>query len=40
MINLELLKNPFNWIIVLLMIFIAWMGLTFTHKLLTQSKEK
>lgn len=39
MINLELLKNPFNWIIVLLMIFIAWMGATFTHKFLTQSKE-
>ena len=40
MINLELLKNPINWLIVLLMIFIAWMGGTFMHKLLTQSKEK
>lgn len=40
MINLALLKNPINWVIVLLMVFIAWMGGTFLRKLTSQSKEK
>lgn len=36
MLNFELLKNPLNWIIVILMIFIAGMAGAFLTKQLTQ----
>jgi len=38
MLNFELLKNPINWIIVILMLFIAGMFGTFLMNYLTNAK--
>lgn len=40
MINIELLKNPLNWVIVILMLFIASLfGTFFCSYFSNQSKE-
>lgn len=38
-INWGLVKNPYNWIIVLLMVFIAAVGLTLARRYIANGKD-
>lgn len=40
MLNIEILKNPLNWIIVILMLFIAAMFGTFLCSYLTNQNQE
>lgn len=40
MINRAIIANPFNWVIVLLMLIIAWMGATQLCKLFCSKEIK
>lgn len=38
-INWGIIKNPYNWIIVLLMVFIAAVGLALARRLIANGKD-